>query len=343
MLLLDLGPGDTVVVPSFAFVTTALAFARPGRRILFCDIERETLGLDPAHLADAARRLGARCRADPLRGHRLRHRRASRGVDRPAATSRSSRTTRTACSVATAVARSGASAASRRSASTRRRTSSAARVARSSSTTTPTSTVRTCALRQGHQPPRRSCSARSTSTRGTTSDRRSGCATCSRPSSTASSSSARRSSPSGAPSSTATRRCSRRIADELGLHAARRAGRPRAGVPHVLRAAARPRDAQPVLESMRDAGVQPTFHYVPLHSSAPGADVRAREPTECPVTDDISGRLLRLPVPQQPDGRRDADRVVRHLRQSTGRCRGDPWLGCAHECHPARIVVSGPT
>jgi dTDP-4-amino-4,6-dideoxygalactose transaminase len=50
-LLLDLEPGDTVVVPSFTFTSTATAFAREGARILFCDIERETLGLDPAHLA----------------------------------------------------------------------------------------------------------------------------------------------------------------------------------------------------------------------------------------------------------------------------------------------------
>ncbi len=51
-LLLDLGPGDTVVVPSFTFTSSALAFARQGARILFCDIETETLGLDPRHLAE---------------------------------------------------------------------------------------------------------------------------------------------------------------------------------------------------------------------------------------------------------------------------------------------------
>lgn len=50
-MLLDVGPGDTVVVPSFGFVTTALAYARQGARILFCDIEPLTLGLDPDHLA----------------------------------------------------------------------------------------------------------------------------------------------------------------------------------------------------------------------------------------------------------------------------------------------------
>jgi dTDP-4-amino-4,6-dideoxygalactose transaminase len=51
-LLLGIQPGDTVVVPSFGFVTTALAFARAGARILFCDIEERTLGLDPGRLAD---------------------------------------------------------------------------------------------------------------------------------------------------------------------------------------------------------------------------------------------------------------------------------------------------
>ncbi len=51
-LLLDIGPGDTVVVPSFGFVTTALAFSRQGAKVLFCDIERRTLGLDPEHLAE---------------------------------------------------------------------------------------------------------------------------------------------------------------------------------------------------------------------------------------------------------------------------------------------------
>lgn len=49
-MLLDIQPGDSVVVPSFAFTTTALAFARQGARLLFCDIEPRTLGLDPGHL-----------------------------------------------------------------------------------------------------------------------------------------------------------------------------------------------------------------------------------------------------------------------------------------------------
>ncbi len=49
-----------------------------------------------------------------------------------------------------------------------------------------------------------------------------------------------------------------------------------------------------VLEAMREAGVHATFHYVPLHNSDAGRAFAARQ-TDCPVTDDISGRLLRLP------------------------------------------------
>jgi hypothetical protein len=49
-----------------------------------------------------------------------------------------------------------------------------------------------------------------------------------------------------------------------------------------------------VLSAMREADIHATFHYVPLHSSPHGRRVAARE-VPCPVTDDISGRLLRLP------------------------------------------------
>ncbi|MEO7843971.1 MAG: dTDP-4-amino-4,6-dideoxygalactose transaminase [Nocardioides sp.] len=50
-MLLDLGPGDTVIVPSFTFTSTALAYVRQGAKIVFCDIEPRTLGPDPRHLA----------------------------------------------------------------------------------------------------------------------------------------------------------------------------------------------------------------------------------------------------------------------------------------------------
>lgn len=51
-MMLDLGPGDVVVVPSFTFVSTALAFARQGATLRFCDIEPLTLGLDPVRLEE---------------------------------------------------------------------------------------------------------------------------------------------------------------------------------------------------------------------------------------------------------------------------------------------------
>src|ERR671918_446301 len=51
-MLLDLQPGDTVIVPSFTFVSTALAFVRAGARLVFADIEQETLGIDPASVAE---------------------------------------------------------------------------------------------------------------------------------------------------------------------------------------------------------------------------------------------------------------------------------------------------
>ena len=45
-LLLDLDPGDEVIVPSFTFVSTANAFALRGARLVFADIRPDTLNLD---------------------------------------------------------------------------------------------------------------------------------------------------------------------------------------------------------------------------------------------------------------------------------------------------------
>jgi dTDP-4-amino-4,6-dideoxygalactose transaminase len=49
-----------------------------------------------------------------------------------------------------------------------------------------------------------------------------------------------------------------------------------------------------VLAELEAREVHATFHYVPLHSSKGGRAVAARE-VACPVTDDVSARLLRLP------------------------------------------------
>jgi dTDP-4-amino-4,6-dideoxygalactose transaminase len=50
-LLLAIGPGDEVIVPSFTFVSTASAFALRGARVVFADIDPSTLNLDPAAVA----------------------------------------------------------------------------------------------------------------------------------------------------------------------------------------------------------------------------------------------------------------------------------------------------
>ena len=49
-LLLGLNPGDEVIVPSFTFVSTANAFALRGARVVFADIRPDTLCLDESQL-----------------------------------------------------------------------------------------------------------------------------------------------------------------------------------------------------------------------------------------------------------------------------------------------------
>lgn len=49
-LLLDIEPGDEVIVPSFTFVSTANAFALRGAKIVFSDIRPDTLNIDDANL-----------------------------------------------------------------------------------------------------------------------------------------------------------------------------------------------------------------------------------------------------------------------------------------------------
>jgi len=48
--LLEIGPGDEVIVPSFTFVSSANAFVIRGAVPVFADIDRETLGLDHRQL-----------------------------------------------------------------------------------------------------------------------------------------------------------------------------------------------------------------------------------------------------------------------------------------------------
>ncbi|MEL7298111.1 MAG: aminotransferase class I/II-fold pyridoxal phosphate-dependent enzyme, partial [Pseudomonadota bacterium] len=45
-LLLDIQPGDEVILPSYTFVSTANAFALRGARLVFVDIDPETMNID---------------------------------------------------------------------------------------------------------------------------------------------------------------------------------------------------------------------------------------------------------------------------------------------------------
>lgn len=51
-LLIDIKPGDEVIVPSYAFVSTALAFVRQGAKIVFADSRENHPGIDENHIEE---------------------------------------------------------------------------------------------------------------------------------------------------------------------------------------------------------------------------------------------------------------------------------------------------
>lgn len=51
-LLCDIGPGDEVIVPSYTFVSSALAFVRQGARIVFADSRSDNPNLDAEKIED---------------------------------------------------------------------------------------------------------------------------------------------------------------------------------------------------------------------------------------------------------------------------------------------------
>jgi aminotransferase len=53
MDLLDIGPGDDVVLPSVSFVSNANTIVANGARPVFCDVDTHTLNPSVAHIADA--------------------------------------------------------------------------------------------------------------------------------------------------------------------------------------------------------------------------------------------------------------------------------------------------
>ena len=78
-LLAGIEPGHEVIVPSFTFVSTANAFTLYGAKPVFCDVDPDTLNLDPDHLGrlitDRTRAVipvhygGVGCEMDAIREH----------------------------------------------------------------------------------------------------------------------------------------------------------------------------------------------------------------------------------------------------------------------------------
>ncbi|MBM3333737.1 DegT/DnrJ/EryC1/StrS family aminotransferase, partial [Candidatus Sumerlaeota bacterium] len=55
-----------------------------------------------------------------------------------------------------------------------------------------------------------------------------------------------------------------------------------------------PRERDGLIGHLKDRGIMSVFHYLPLHLSEMGQRFGGK-PGDCPVTEDVSARLLRLP------------------------------------------------
>lgn len=51
-----------------------------------------------------------------------------------------------------------------------------------------------------------------------------------------------------------------------------------------------------VLQGLAEQGIEATFHFIPLHSSPYAREHLGYRPEDLPVTEDVAGRLLRLPI-----------------------------------------------
>jgi dTDP-4-amino-4,6-dideoxygalactose transaminase len=52
---------------------------------------------------------------------------------------------------------------------------------------------------------------------------------------------------------------------------------------------------QRLIASLKERDIHAVFHYQPLHLSPMGRSLGG-EPGQCPVTEDVADRLLRLPI-----------------------------------------------
>ena len=292
-LLLDLGPGDEVIMPSFTFVSTANAFVLRGATPVFVDVRADTLNLDEALVEPAITPRTKAIVAVHYAGVALRDGRAPRDrrAPRPARSSRTPRrrfarryrgrplgtlgdlgalsfheTKNVICGEGGALLVNDRALLERAEIVREKGTNRCAFLPRARSTST-----------RGWTSARRSCSSELAAAflwaqleQAETDHRRarsrSGSATTRRSRSSRRRGCVRR--PSCPRRDATTRTCTTCSLDDLA-------------------AATR-------LSRLRDAGVYAVFHYVPLHSSAAGRRF-GRQAGELPVTDRAGDTLLRLP------------------------------------------------
>lgn len=72
-LLLDIQPGDEVIMPSYTFVSTANAFVLRGAKIVFVDVRPDTMNIDETLIEAAITDKTRVIVPGPLRGCGLRN------------------------------------------------------------------------------------------------------------------------------------------------------------------------------------------------------------------------------------------------------------------------------
>jgi dTDP-4-amino-4,6-dideoxygalactose transaminase len=70
---------------------------------------------------------------------------------------------------------------------------------------------------------------------------------------------------------------------------------------------------QALIEHLKSRDIVSVFHYIPLHSSEMGKKFGGKE-GDCPVTEDVSLRLLRLPF-YNSLSEDDLSRIVRSIHE----------------------------
>ncbi len=291
-MLCNLGPGDEVIVPSFTFVSTANAFVRCGARPVFVDIRPDTLNIDDALIEDAITATdqgdlsGPLCRRGlrdgPHHDHRGRStgsgrrgcragrerllRRPRPGLDRPSGLPTASTKRRTISAA--------------RGRAVHQRPGAAPRGPRSSATKGPTASS--------------SSAARWTSTPGSTSAPPTSPAKSVRPSFTGNWSCWKRSPTGGRRFTSSIAATSNRWKRTVCCDSRRRPRTVRAITTCFMSCCRTRKLRDALMNHLKASGIHAVFHYVPLHSSPMGQKFGYCE-HDLPVTEDISGRLLRLP------------------------------------------------